>query len=219
MPCVEGVGERLRQWGPQISGSIGVHLQLTSGKPRSSLHLIKSLLDGDSFPSEVPAVERLDLDEVEREWTAQIEAVLESGLSVTHLDSHHGLHRYDRLIGIYIRLAQRFGLAARGGKREICAQLVANGVSTTDLCDSRWIRGDLTVPRFLELVLDDFSQLQGDGTVEMVTHPGFVDDDLHRITRYSEPRGRELAVLCSEELLDGIRQNGIEIVSFRELQR
>jgi predicted glycoside hydrolase/deacetylase ChbG (UPF0249 family) len=218
MPCVEGAIERLQQWESQISGSIGVHLQLTSGRPRCPSQTVGSLLDGDAFPTDVRSVDQLNLDEVEREWSAQIEAVMENGRAVTHLDSHHGFHRYSKVIDIYIRLARRYGLAARGGNREICAQLADNGVVTTDLCDSRWLRGELTVDRFLDLVLEDFSLLGKDGTVEMVTHPGFVDDALHTITRYSEPRGRELAVLCSEELLAGLERQGVELVGFSALQ-
>ncbi|HZS45843.1 MAG TPA: ChbG/HpnK family deacetylase [Blastocatellia bacterium] len=217
MPCVDGAMERLEQWESRITGSLGVHLQLTCGKPRSPIETINSLLVNNAFPVDVEAVEDLSVDEVEKEWSAQIEAVMEGGRAITHLDSHHGHHRCDRLIDVYVRLAQRYGLAARGGSQEVCRRLSDNGVVTTDLCDSRWLRGEKTVDRFVNLLLEDFDQLGGDGTVEIVTHPGFVDDGLHKVTRYSEQRGKELEVLCSKELVTCLRRNGIELINYGTL--
>lgn len=218
MPCVDGAFNRIRQLRLQFSGSIGVHLQLTSGKPRCSPAGIRSLLDGNTFPSNIPNIDNINIDEVEHEWTAQIESILDLGIPISHLDSHHGFHRFDRFIDVYVRLARRFNLAARGGSREICKYLSNNKVVTTDLCDSRWLHGELTVGRFLQLVSDDFSQLDNNGTIEIVTHPGYVDKDLHTITRYAEQRIQELNVLCSKDLRDGLKQDGIELLSFCELK-
>lgn len=217
MPCAEGALERLENWKTRIPGSTGVHLQLTSGKPFSPPDSIPSLVFGDCFPKDVSDLAQLNVDEVEREWRAQIEAVIEVDQKITHLDSHHGHHRHNRLINTYTGLARKYGLAARGGNQSICRQIADAGVPTADLCESRWLRGDLTIERFLKLVAEDFELLHDAGTVEIVTHPGFVDSNLAEITRYSHQRGRELEILCSDDLLNGLRKQGIELITYKDL--
>src|SRR4051812_6525064 len=72
---------------------VGVHLVLTCGKPL--LTDVPSLVnDNGSFKpiSELKDQPMLSLDELAREWSAQIEKFLETGLTPTHFDSHHHVH-------------------------------------------------------------------------------------------------------------------------------
>src|SRR4029077_10920167 len=58
------------------------------------------------------ALRRIDLDDVEREFTAQGEAVRSTvgPARITHLDTHQHLHLWPRVAALVARLAQRWSV-------------------------------------------------------------------------------------------------------------
>ena len=97
---------------------IGVHLNLSEGIPVSSARKVCSLVDGRGRLHLTPgrlwaAILRgkVSLSDVERELHAQIEKVIQAGISPTHLDGHKHVHVLPRISAIVIRLAQQFGIA------------------------------------------------------------------------------------------------------------
>ena len=59
-----------------------------------------------------------------------------------------------------------------------------------------------------------------DGTWEFVCHPGYNDADLQRAeTRLRESRETELRVLTLPAARDVLLQEGIELISYRDLRR
>ena len=98
------------------SQSFGVHLNLTVFKPLTNGRGIDSLLDNDgSFQPDLCRL-RLQIrrrcvrDAIYAEWRAQILAVLETGLCVSHLDSHQHVHTSPALFGVLKRLQREFGI-------------------------------------------------------------------------------------------------------------
>ena len=78
------------------------------------------------------------------------------------------------------------------------------GMALTGLLDSAAI---LNVVRMLD-----------HGTSELMCHPGVYDDSLERApTRLKSQRQRELDALTDPEVLASIRERGVELISFREL--
>ena len=98
---------------------LGVHLTLNSELDRFRFGPITqapSLLDGDGgFPRTIADVwEHADLDEVHREWRAQIERALLWGFEVNHLDAHlGGVELKPEFFDIYLELALEYSLALR----------------------------------------------------------------------------------------------------------
>lgn len=76
----------------------GVHLNLSTGRPLLSLAQTSTLVDpgGDFMPMAVLLrrllAGRVDRGEVRRELQAQIDAAVEAGLVIEHLDSHMHFH-------------------------------------------------------------------------------------------------------------------------------
>lgn len=96
---------------------IGVHLTLVAGTPLCGDD-VPSLIDtAGRFPEGIGAflarfvTGHVRLSEIRREWTAQIERILDHGLRVTHLDSHQHLHVLPGLCDIAIELADRYDIA------------------------------------------------------------------------------------------------------------
>lgn len=218
MACSDNLAELMRDWAPKVSGSLGVHLQLNAGRPCSSAAEVPSLVEDNEFPRSVPQIEHLKLDEVEREWTAQIETVTKLAGHVTHLDSHHGLHRHPRLIGIYCGLAKKYNLAARGGDQNVVQRLRDDGIRTTDYCENRWSKGELTEDRFIDLIANAFSSIGNVGTVELVTHPANADSHLANVTSYNTQRAEELRILTEETTRRRLVDLGIELITFQDIR-
>lgn len=98
---------------------VGVHLTLNSEHDLyrwGPITHAPSLLDGDGgFPRTIEDVwDHADLDEVRREWRAQLERAIYWGFEVTHLDAHlAGVELKPEFFDIYLDLAEEFRLPLR----------------------------------------------------------------------------------------------------------
>ena len=98
---------------------VGVHLNLTEGKPVALSSGISSLVNGQGFFARKPAklwgaiiLGRVSTVDIEKELRAQIEKVLAAGIVPTHLDSHKHVHALPALGRMAIRLAHQYGIPA-----------------------------------------------------------------------------------------------------------
>jgi predicted glycoside hydrolase/deacetylase ChbG (UPF0249 family) len=98
--------------------SIGVHLNLTTGRPLSSPAEVPSLVDGTGAfrPLGMLAARalrrRVRRADVVRELGAQIAAVRAAGVPVDHLDSHEHVHLIPGVLGAVVEVAKRTGILA-----------------------------------------------------------------------------------------------------------
>src|ERR671937_949791 len=108
---------------------IGLHLNICLGAPLLPPAAVPSLVapNGRFVRADVITRRRfagqLRLDEVEREWSAQIERFLACGVRPSHLDSHCHLHAYPGLYRLTMRLAVRYGIP---GVRRACTGLICH---------------------------------------------------------------------------------------------
>jgi len=73
--------------------------------------------------------------------------------------------------------------------------------------------GFLDLAAFADVVHD-----LDEGVHELMCHPGFVDDDLNTTpTRLRIERERELELLTGSDVRDLLRQNGVALISYRDL--
>jgi predicted glycoside hydrolase/deacetylase ChbG (UPF0249 family) len=56
-----------------------------------------------------------------------------------------------------------------------------------------------------------------EGISELTVHPGYVNADLARWTRYIGPREQELAVLSSAEFRRALQSSGVRLAGFRDI--
>lgn len=99
--------------------AVGVHLNLSQGKPAAPAAEIPSILNarGELFLKPPRLLHRLASKKVrpahiERELRAQIRRVFEAGLSPDHLDGHLHTHVVPGVREIVVRLAREFGIPA-----------------------------------------------------------------------------------------------------------
>jgi len=97
---------------------LGVHLTLVDERPASNGAEIPSLVDQRGRLCDRAALlrryaaGRISADQIERELRAQIARVVETGLHVSHLDSHQHLHMLPMVFSIVEELAHMFGIGA-----------------------------------------------------------------------------------------------------------
>lgn len=214
MVCHPESGENLRRWSHEVEGRVGIHLQLTDGGPCAERSSVPTLLDGAGrFPRYRRDLGRPDPDEVRREWQAQVERLLSFGIRPTHVDTHHHVHRLPGLFDAFADVAARYGLPARALSPRMAADLRARGVACADFCETDWPGGRYEPEEFCATVERAFNLVGGGGTVEVMCHPGYADEELARKSVYAAERAEELRALCDPRLRAALAEAGIEVVA------
>jgi len=213
MACVPGSLDRVRLWAPQFPGPIGAHLQLTDGHPCADPSRVPTLVDqqGAFRGRKSTPPESFNPREVAVEWRAQIEALRGAGIAVTHIDTHHHLHRHEEISGIYLDLAREYNLAARTGPGKSRALRKA-GIQCADYCETRFFSEDPSIESLLHLVLLAKSKVPAGGLIEVVCHPGRASPELEARSTYVAQREKELEILTRPDLRGRLSRVSIELV-------
>ncbi len=96
--------------------SVGVHLNLTTGRPVLPASRVPSLVDATGAfrplgeQTRRALLRRLDATELARELEAQLATLVDAGVPVDHLDSHEHVHLVPGVTGAVVGLAQRSGV-------------------------------------------------------------------------------------------------------------
>ncbi len=105
--------------------AVGVHLNLTEGRPLSNPARLGSLVTASGeFLGNPEALffrmvaGRIPLDAVEREFHAQIDRVLAARIPPTHLDGHQHVHMWPPVFALTARLAAEYGMFGIRASRE-----------------------------------------------------------------------------------------------------
>ena len=203
------------QTNPQLG--VGVHLNLSDGPPTAPAEEVRGLLNEGGDLEEGPeslllriASRGLALQDVEREWDAQIQKVRDAGIRPTHLDGHKHVQMLPGLFEIALRLAKKHAihairvaheestlrsvLASAGGQKT--AVVFKQGVQARGLKllapDARAMAdhaGVRTADYFCGIAQTGALTREGiekllenlpDGTTELMCHPGYLDDELRK---------------------------------------
>ena len=221
---------------------VGLHLNLTLGRPLNSPDDVPSLTGKDGcFFSRSRCERRLVLGlltkgDIEREFNAQVERFNSYGLPMTHIDSHQHVHIFPRVFDIVAEYCRKNDLPLRipwrwkgprlGLRRRLRIQLrdllVFRNVRKWD----KAVKTNAGFGSIFDLVetpesivresyLNFLKKLQ-DSPFELLVHPALVDEELKRLTKISEFSLREHQVLArfSLGLKAGFR--GFRLVSYAE---
>jgi len=115
--CAFEAGVQTASESPRLG--VGVHLNLSDGKPVAPAEQVKSLLDENGDFSGGPeallfrlTAKSLVTKDVQTEWNAQIEKVRAAGIRPTHLDGHKHVQMLPGLFAVALRLARKHGIEA-----------------------------------------------------------------------------------------------------------
>jgi predicted glycoside hydrolase/deacetylase ChbG (UPF0249 family) len=224
---------------------VGVHLTLVAERP---LLPHRSSLTGDDgrFPASAGAflrrwlTGRIRRADVQAEWSAQIERVLDHGIRVTHLDSHQHVHILPGLADLSLQLAARYNIpfvrvpvedlredrwpSLHGINRMLGATALRASWRLARLAGARAAKH-----RPLRFVgfqaggrLDDLRlrralrALRPGRAHELMCHPGLTPDEPD-VKRWQYNHEKELQALISPAIRSEIAARGIQLCNFKDL--
>jgi predicted glycoside hydrolase/deacetylase ChbG (UPF0249 family) len=218
--------ERLRDV-PSLA--VGVHLALVEERPLADN--VASLvgtngLFHESYAAIVPRyfAGRIDVDDVERELRMQIETVLQTGLTVTHLNGHQHLHLLPRVFAIVQQLAEEYGIGyvrivdeRRHFSPRGVAIAVLSGLGRSARGRARVATNDRTIGVTRAGHFSDAAAIVAmlgdvEGTMELICHPGLGDDELRGSYEWGYEWDAETRALCDPSVRDAIAAKGIELI-------
>ncbi len=219
---------------------LGVHLVLTADDPILPAGQVSSITDQQGHFLRLDAlIERLDelyLNEVKREWQAQIEAFIRAAKRPpTHLDSHHHSSFFSpKLFRAMLELAQEYHCAIRlpvvdkihwevtglPEEQNISASIQQHIKDLVDefkpACPDSF-HADFYDENATGAELERILAGQKEGCAEIMCHPGYNDAVLQAVSSYNRQRDAERMVLSEP----GIRQRaaalGISLIHFGDL--
>jgi len=236
--------------------SVGCHVVLIDGAPLLAPQDVSSLVVADGVRARFrdgwlgfaacALRNRLDQDQIAAEVEAQIRRIQQTGLPVTHADSHKHVHLLPPVLVPMLRAAKACGVRAVRNpfaplKPLALAHLVRRPRLWSRYAEVRVLRrfsarfrktvadaGMLTTDGTFGIVatgsLDEqlFAAMVGslpEGTWELVCHPGYCDEELRQVkTRLQESRAQELRVLTSSVARQAIEEAGVELISYADLE-
>jgi predicted glycoside hydrolase/deacetylase ChbG (UPF0249 family) len=247
MTNMPGFEEAVLLAGENPELGIGVHLNILRGQPVSPTERVRSLLSKEHrFVPSVSSLlrriilKRVNLDEVKREFRAQVEKVLEVGIEPSHIDSEKHIHLIPPLFRIVMILAKEYNIERVRFIQEFCIspvpkrmfksifislssfsmkrRMVKEGIRFPDnfygVCDSGLIT---------EAKLQKALREAKEGVTEIMVHPGFITQEMIELEKQIGPyyinayREKELDALLDRKLPRVIADLGIQLINFYEL--
>lgn len=211
---------------------MGVHLVLTMGKPILPREKVPTVVDEngnnrkyDPFIENIP---HLNLEEVKAEWRAQIEAFIQAaGRKPTHLDSHHHSSFFSpALFRTMLELAEEYGCPIRyplSPTNKDDREFSETTEYASDLLNEfNPRRPDVFFVNFYDETATKEQLLNiintvGEGTSEIMCHPGHVDEAFAKESVYNFQRERELQILTDPSIQEAIAEQRIELITFADL--
>jgi predicted glycoside hydrolase/deacetylase ChbG (UPF0249 family) len=167
--------------------SFGAHLYLSQFAPITDHPALDTIKGEDGrFDQSIRSVEHSAefREAVYREWTAQVEKILDHGVRLSHLDSHHEVHTLPSLFMPLKRLQRRFGIRRLRITRNMYSDYRPPATRSLIYKKALWIMavryyyrtittaGNCDFDAFLDMAKK--GQINRD-LIELITHPGHHD--------------------------------------------
>lgn len=211
----------------------GLHLTLTSEWKYykwdgvASANKISSLINesGHFYDKVIDVVEHGALEEVEIEIRAQINRAMESGINVSHLDSHMGtLFSNKELFGIYVKLGKEYDLPIMvPGKMVPPSWGLDSIVGQIHYPLDNLIMMGQMVPDWKKMY-DDMIDKISPGLNQIIVHLGYDDAEMQAIM-IDHPdfgaswRQKDYDYVTSEAYLNKLKEQDIHLVSWLQIRK
>lgn len=190
---------------------VGIHFVLTAGKPLSNG--VDSLVDEQGYFLKYNEIaDKANKEDIKKELECQLNKFLSYGLKPTHIDTHHHVHRINKVFEVIKEIAIENNLPVRL-VGETYNDMYDGIKSTSNFSESFYGEDGVTEEALIKL-LDGYRDCD---TVEIMSHPGYLDQSILKRTSYSIERTMELETLVSNKIKDYIDTNNITLINFREL--
>lgn len=223
---------------------VGIHFTLANGNPILPPNEIPSLVTSEGiFHSDyIKFLKRylsgkISLSEVRSELAAQLEKILNTGLTLTHFDSHQHLHHIPGIIEIVLELTTAKNISAMrvantklfDGELDSLGKFIGRlGLSSlakfaahlahkknfaTPEHFAGIVAGESVNENFMLKLIENFRE----GTTEVMLHPGTDNKILQDFCQWEHDFEEELAAVTSPKVLNALAEKNISAINFTEL--
>lgn len=223
---------------------VGIHFTLANGFPVLPPEKIPSLVTEEGIFHENYIVflkkylqGKISLSEIKSELAAQLEKVLNAGLTLTHFDSHQHLHHFPGIIDIVLNLAEtakiskmrasntkifdgelnsfgkfvgRFGLSSLAKFAKYKAR--KKNFSAPEHF-AGIVAGESVSENFMENLILNLEE----GTTEVMLHPGTDNKILKNFCEWDHDFEEELNAVISPKILKLLEEKNISVINFKNL--
>lgn len=247
MANMPGFDQAVEMAGANPDLGVGVHLNILRGQPLSPAEKVSSLLSREkSFLPSVSslfrriALRRVNYDEVEREFRAQVERVQGAGVSPSHIDSEKHIHLIRPLFRSVLKLAKEYRIDRVRFIEERCVSLrfgqmfksmfialssasLKKRMARETIRSPDWFYGVCDSGRITATKLQEILNKTKEGVTEIMVHPGFITQEMIELEKRIGPyyinkyREKELNALLDASLPGIIADLGIHLINFNHL--
>ena len=223
---------------------MGLHINLTEGRPIASPDDVPSLISSsgeflsrDAFMAALP---HIDAEQANREIRAQAERFTALvGAHPDHLDSHHhATYLTPTVFEPMLAIATEYGIPIRNAiprNRDTALELLMTDGARTKA--EAWLDTVLRMTAAARVAAPDHFLIDffgeqatlGDllnlllelepGSTELMCHPALMDDMLATSSGYTTQRQVELRALTHPSVQELVESEGIELITFGDLQK
>jgi chitin disaccharide deacetylase len=154
------------------------------------------------------------------ELEAQVQKMLEAGLTPSHLDTHKHTHMLPPVTEALGRISEQFRIpwVRRPLDVPVLGPCLALALSLHGCRMADYFEGFRQTGRIEQVWLAEALRRLPPGITELMCHPGFLGADLAAArTRLKESRQQELRALTSPIVKQTIQESGVRLVSYRSL--
>lgn len=224
---------------------VGIHFTLANGNPVLPSKEIPSLVteEGIFHGDYIKFLKRylsgkISLSEVRSELAAQLEKILNTGLTLTHFDSHQHLHHMPGIIEIVLELAESAGIKSMrvantklfdgeldsfgkfvgrlglGSLAKFAAHLAHKKNFATPEHFAGIVAGESVSETFMLKLTENLQE----GTTEVMLHPGTDNKILQDFCKWEHDFEAELAAVTSPRVLSLLAEKNISAINFSALR-
>ena len=218
---------------------LGVHLTLNSEYETHRWPPVRDDVpglvspDGNMWRTTAETTEHASPEEVDRELRAQIDTALDTGIDVTHLDSHMGTVFQTEFVDVYAQLARDYRLPVFIPRvnRKVLEERGLSAAAAKFLGLIEALEAD-RFPVFDHFNADSLSfepgtgrehnrsrlETLGAGLSYLIIHAAQGGDPLRGITDDWRQRDEERRIYSDGTMADAVRESGLETVGMRPLR-
>jgi len=216
---------------------VGLHFNLLVGAPRSAAPSLRGP-DGEFLSLRAlvrnALLGHIRARDVAEECEAQLSALYQAGIRVTHMDSHRHTHALPVIRGAVARVAAARGLPLRrpleshwwflrDGASQWHRALIACSWRTASLAapstraPDHFVGVSLQYGHAFRARLEHVLATLSPGTTEIMVHPGYVDDALVALDGYTGQREVERLALVDPSLRAHLMRHNVALTNFNAL--
>lgn len=189
---------------------VGLHFVMTVGKPLSNAREIVNTQG--MFDRDLDKIANADVNEIRKEYRAQLDKFLSTGFKPTHLDFHYGIT--DKQYQVILELAKELDIPVRAMDKEAEAKAAAAHLTYS----KNFIQDFYDKGVTLENLINIFESNKDKDLIEIMSHPAYVDATILKNSRYTIQRAMEVEILTCAEIKEYLQNHPeIKCISYRDL--